>query len=162
MMQITLRKTAEGNNDYPEAAETLTKNSYLDNICDSVDTMAQAQKLTGDLDKVLASRGFDVKGWRTNKVLMKTENQEKGLKMFQEEIEEKVLGMVWNYVKDEFSFKVKLDSLHQADRSIQLGTKMTKRMLLSQAARFYNPADSLLHSSLARHARVVANWSRLG
>ena len=59
--------------------------------------------------------------------------------MFQEEVEEKVLGMVWNYVTDEFSFKVKLDSLYLADRLIQLGAKMTKRTLLSQVAHFYDP-----------------------
>ena len=111
----------------------------MDDICDSVDTVTQAQKLTCDLDKVLASGGFGVKRWTSNKVLTKTENQKKGFKMFQEEVEEKVLGMVWNYVTDEFSFKVKLDSLYLADRSIQLGAKMTKRTLLSQVARFYDP-----------------------
>lgn len=47
--------------------------------------------------------------------------------------------MVWNYVTDEFSFKVKLDLLRMTDRSIHLGVKMTKRTLLSQVARFYNP-----------------------
>ena len=140
MAEIALRKTAEENkNGYPEAAETLTQNSYVDDIYDSVDTVTQAQKLTGDLDKVLASGGFGVKGWTSNKVLTKTENQKRGVKMFQDEVEEKVLGMVWNYVTDEFSFKVKLDSLYLADHSIQLRPKMTKRTLLSQVARFYDP-----------------------
>lgn len=107
MAQTALRKTAEENkNDYPEAAEALTKNSYMDDICGSVETVTQAQKLTGDLDKVLESGGFGIKGWTSNKVLTKAENQEKGLKVFQKEVEEKVLGVVWNYVTDEFSFKV--------------------------------------------------------
>ena len=61
MAQIALRKTAEENKkDYPEAAEVLSKNSYMDDICGSVDTVAQAQKLTEDLDKVLESGGFGV------------------------------------------------------------------------------------------------------
>ena len=140
MAQTALRKTAEENkNDYPEAAEALTKNSYMDDICGSVDTVMQAQKLTGDLDKVLESGGFGVKGWTSNKALTKAEDQERGLKVFQKEVEEKVLGVVWNYVTDEFSFKVKLDLLRMTDRSIHLGVKMTKRTLLSQVARFYNP-----------------------
>ena len=110
MAQIALRKTAEENKkDYPEAAEVLIKNSYMDDICGSVDTVAQAQKLTRDLDKVLDSGGFGVKGWTSNKLLTKTENQENEFKMFQEEVEEKVLGVIWNYVTDEFSFKVKVD-----------------------------------------------------
>ena len=140
MAQIALRKTAEENKkDYPEAAEVLTKNSYMDDICGSVDTVAQAQKLTRDLDKVLESGGFGVKGWTSNKLLTKTENQENEFKMFQEEVEEKVLGVIWNYVTDEFSFKVKVDLLCLTDYSVDRGVKMTKRTLLSQVARFYDP-----------------------
>ena len=140
MAQIALRKTAEENKkDYPEAAEVLIKNSYMDDICGSVDTVAQAQKLTRDLDKVLDSGGFGVKGWTSNKLLTKTENQENEFKMFQEEVEEKVLGVIWNYVTDEFSFKVKVDLLCLTDYSVDRGVKMTKRTLLSQVARFYDP-----------------------
>ena len=140
MAQIALRKTAEENKkDCPEAAEVLSKNSYMDDICGSVDTVVQAQKLTEDLDKVLESGGFGVKGWTSNKVLTKRENQEKKFKMFQEDVEEKVLGVIWNYVTDEFSFKVKVDLLRPTDYSVDHGVKMTKRTLLSQVARFYDP-----------------------
>ena len=140
MAQIALRKTAEENKkDYPEAADVLTKNSYMDDICGSVDTVAQAQTLTEDLDKVLESGGFGVKGWTSNKILTKTEDQEKGFKLFQEDAEEKVLGVIWNYITDEFSFKVKVDLLRLTDDSIDHGVKMTKRTLLSQVARFYDP-----------------------
>ena len=140
MAQIALRKTAEENKkDYPEAADVLTKNSYMDDICGSVDTVAQAQTLKEDLDKVLESGGFGVKGWTSNKILTKTEDQEKGFKLFQEDAEEKVLGVIWNYITDEFSFKVKVDLLRLTDDSIDHGVKMTKRTLLSQVARFYDP-----------------------
>ena len=45
--QIALRKTAEENQDlYPEAASSLKKNSYMDDICDSVTTVQEANKLT--------------------------------------------------------------------------------------------------------------------
>ena len=59
--------------------------------------------------------------------------------MFQEEVEEKVLGVIWNYVTDEFNFKVKVDLLCSTDYSVDHGVKMTKRTLLSQVARFYDP-----------------------
>lgn len=101
MAQIALRNTAEENEkDYPEAADVLTKNSYMDDICGSVDTVAQVQTLTDDLDKVLESRGFGMKGWTLNKILVKREDQKKGFKMFQEDAEEKVLEVIWNYVAD--------------------------------------------------------------
>lgn len=140
MAQTALRKTAEENkNDYPEAAEAITKNSYMDDICDSVDTVTSAQKLTEDLNAVLESGGFGVKGWTSNKVLTKTENRERGFKTFQGDVEEKVLGVVWNYVTDEFSFKVKLELTCPTDHSVPRGEKMTKRKLLSQVSRIYDP-----------------------
>ena len=58
-----------------------------------------------------------------------------------------MLGIVWNYLTDEFSFKVKVDlprlTDHSVprltDHSVDLGIKMAKRTLLSQFARFYDP-----------------------
>ena len=45
MVQRALRKTAEENkDDFPEATETITKNSYMDDICDSVDNVESARK----------------------------------------------------------------------------------------------------------------------
>ena len=51
MAQIALRKTAQLNKDeYSQAAEVLTNNVYLDDICDSVDTVKEAQRLTKEMD----------------------------------------------------------------------------------------------------------------
>ena len=80
------------------------------------------------------------------KVLTKIENQERGF-IPRRSQEEKVLGVVWNYLTDEFSFKVKVDlprlTDHSVprltDHSVDLGIKMVKRTLLSQVARFYDP-----------------------
>ena len=101
--------------------------------------LAQAQKLAGDLDQLSKSGGFAVKGWTSNKVLTNTENQERRFKMFREEVEETVFGIIWNYVTDEFSFKVKVDLPHLTGHSVDLGIQMTKRSLLSQVYCFYDP-----------------------
>lgn len=75
MAQIALRKTAQDNMaDYPEAAEVFTNNVYMDDICDSVDTVQEAQKLIQDIDKVLKTGGFNVKGWISNKMLTEKVN----------------------------------------------------------------------------------------
>ena len=79
------------------------------------------------------------KSWeKVGKLLTMTDNQENEFKMLQEEVEEKVLGAIWNYVRDEFSFKVKVDLLCQSDYSVPRGVKMTTIMLLSQVASFYD------------------------
>jgi hypothetical protein len=69
MAQIALRKTAEENQDlYPEGASFLKKNSYMDDIRDSVTTVQEASKLTKDLDHVLESGGFNLKGGYQTKI----------------------------------------------------------------------------------------------
>ena len=111
MAQIALRKTAEQEIDvHPEAAETLKKNTYMDDICDSVTSLEKAEKLTDELDTVLAKGGFKVKGWVSNCLEMRNVNQsEQSFKVFEGASEEKVLGVIWNNSEDAFSFVVKLD-----------------------------------------------------
>lgn len=46
MAQIALRKTANENKaEYPKAAEVLEKSTYMDDICESVDTKQEAREL---------------------------------------------------------------------------------------------------------------------
>ena len=111
MAQIALRKTAEQEIDvHPEAAEALKRNTYMDDICDSVTSLEKAEKLTDELDIVLAKGGFKVKGWVSNCLEMRNVNQsEQSFKVFEGASEEKVLGVIWNNSEDTFSFVVKLD-----------------------------------------------------
>ena len=96
MAQIALRKTAEQEIDvHPEAAETLKQNTYMDDICDSVTSLEKAEKLTDELDTVLAKGGFKVKGWVSNCLEMRNVNQsEQSFKVFEGASEEKVLGVI--------------------------------------------------------------------
>ena len=142
MAQIALIKKEEKRDEYPEAAETLTKNSYMDDIFDSVDIVRQAKKLTHDIEKVLESRGFAVIGWTSNKAFTETQNLKRGFKPPpppQETREERVLGLVRNCNTDEFRFKVKLEFLSPTNPSVHLQPKITKRRILSQVARIYDP-----------------------
>ena len=62
MAQTALRKTApEGKSTHPKAGEIIMKNAYMDDICDSVDTVKEARQQTEDVDKVLEKGGFKVK-----------------------------------------------------------------------------------------------------
>ena len=70
MAQIALRKTADqAKGSYPEAAQVLKNNTYMDDICDSVHSIQQAKRLTNELDEVLLKGGFQVKGWLSNQSL---------------------------------------------------------------------------------------------
>lgn len=78
----------------PNTAESITKNAYLDNICDLVRTAEEARELTEDIDKVLATSGFRVKKWITNAPSSDDKDSEEVV-LGGEAQTEKVLGTVW-------------------------------------------------------------------
>ena len=53
----------QAKSSYPEAAQVLKNNTYMDDICDSVHSVQPAKRLTTDLDEVSLKSGFQVKGW---------------------------------------------------------------------------------------------------
>ena len=84
--------------------------------------------------------------------------------MFRTDQEEKVLGILWNHATDKFHFKVQADLLKLVHDPLQLD-KMTKRKVLSQVSRIYDPvgfAAPSHHKSENRNAAVMEPWSRLG
>ena len=98
MVQIALQKTAkESRNTHPPVAKALMENSYMDDICDSLNTVEGARKHTEDLDSVLKKGGFKVKDWIPNRVLKEQAHHEntEEIKMFQGNTDEKVLSIVW-------------------------------------------------------------------
>ena len=145
MAQIALKKTGQENEEcFPEAAKVIERSTYMDDICESVNTRNEAQRLTKDIDKVLQSGGFKVKGWTSNKELIENEHKEvdrESTVSFQENITEKVLGIVWGSKADELHFKVESDLLKAIIEKGHNATdvKLTKRTLLSQTARIYDP-----------------------
>ena len=144
MAQIALQKTAEENQElYPEAAKAIKVNSYMDDLCNSLDTIKQAQKQTEDIDKILETGGFRVKEWISNKTLNEGDSkQEMAIKMLEGDGKENVLGLEWKPKADKLSFKVKVDLSNIKNEEDQLKLVrplLTKRTILSRIARIYDP-----------------------
>ena len=132
MAQIALRKTADkAKSSYPEAAQVLKNNTYIDDICDSVHSVQQAKRLTNKLDEVLLKGGFQVKGWLSNQSLEnEIVGQEKPeMKLLRGATQEKILGTVWNHAKDMLLLNVNPPN----------DITLTKRTVLSQIARIFDP-----------------------
>ena len=137
MAQMALRKTAEeGAKKYPDAARALLQNTYMDDICVSVTDAKDGTELSRQLDEVLEAGGFKVKEWRSNRPLNESETDKSSSNLLETVNDDKVLGMVWENGTDDFSYKVKLDK-NLVDP--QMTTKMTKRRILSQVARIFDP-----------------------
>ena len=140
MAQIALQKTAEEKQElYPEAAKAIKANYYMDDLCDSLDTVKQAQKQTEDIDKILGTGGFRVKEWISNKTLNQEDSREEmAMKMLEGDSKEKVLGLEWKHKVDKFSYKVKFDlsNIKNEEDELKLTRPLlTKRAILSRIAR---------------------------
>ena len=134
MAQIALRKTAdEAKEKFPEAAQVLKDNTYMDDICDSVRTEEEARELTKCIDNVLETGGFKVKGWLSNKA--KESNTDQGetkeAAILNSASEEKVLGVAWNTYADIFTFKVQSELLHCQEPKLLSKRKIQARLLES-------------------------------
>ena len=81
----------------------------MDDICDSEETVEKARKQTDDIDTVLATGGFKVKGWTFNKTEKDDSNDQTEMNLFKGDGEETVPGIGWNPSTHKISLKVKAD-----------------------------------------------------
>ena len=144
MAHIALQKTAkESQSSHPEAPKAIIDNSYMDDICDSVDTVDDARRQTNDIDTVLEKGNFKIKGWTSNKFLEEQSNSKESseLRIFQGEVEEKLLGLEWNTKTDTFSFNVKANTFKTTSikEASEGKPQLIKRAVLSRIARMYDP-----------------------
>ena len=64
-----LYKTAEmGKLIYPEASNTILKNTYVDDIIDSFSNTIVAGKVIKEIDKLIEKGGFVIKKWVTSDI----------------------------------------------------------------------------------------------
>ena len=152
MAQIALRKTADENKAIkPRAANVLSQNVYMDDICESVETVKEARQLAQDIGAVLKTGGFQVKEWISNKELnanSKNLGTMESSKPLIKEAEEKVLGIVWKKPSDTLTFKVESNLIRLIDEECNSthNVRLTKRKILSEIARIYDPIG------------LAANW----
>ena len=130
MAQTALRKTAEENKTlFPEASKVIIENSYMDDICESVQNEADALKLTSDIDSVLKTGGFKIKEWiHKSSESSTSESSECNFVGPQE----KVLGVTWNTKHDTLTYKVFLKDYNQFN-------PLTKRKILSRISEIFDP-----------------------
>ena len=141
MPTTAMRKTASlKENDKPRAVEAITKNAYVDDICDSVCTTEDAKNLTSDIDEVLESGGFHIKKWISNAAINTEESLDEQVIVGSNNDTEKVLGTIWVPSEDKCSFKVRTESAVVAtNQNPSHPPKLTKRRILSKLAAIFDP-----------------------
>lgn len=144
---LALRHTAEKYvNEYPAAARMIMRNTYVDDMVQSISSEIEATKLIKEAEHILASGGFVVKHWVTSA----NDHDFAGVKLLETETE-KVLGMSWDIKSDQFYYTVRINFSHKQNKvhsmpnllRCELESKfppvLTRRMVLSQIASVFDP-----------------------
>ena len=140
----TLRQlVADEGAEYPEASRVILQNTFVDDTCTSVPTLESALKLQRELVALLSRGKFTLRKWMSNRPEVLAEIPPSDCAMnpdifkFQDLdgtlLGTAILGLAWNPVTDVFSFQVKVDG----------NSNVTKRNILSQVARIYDPLGLL-------------------
>ncbi|XP_050548131.1 uncharacterized protein LOC126909744, partial [Daktulosphaira vitifoliae] len=139
--------------EFPAVQLALRAHTYVDDICSGADSLEEVLNLQRDLTAVLGQVGFELKKWATNCSVLSNqipkEDRTLGATEFAEEVPGllNILGMVWNPVKDEFSYITKLSE-----------NIMTKRGVLSSVARLFDPLGFLAPSILLAKSIMQLLW----
>ena len=152
-----LQRTAGMYKDvFPEASRIITQNSYMDDIMESTDKKEKLTELIKQIEDILHSGGFKIKEWVTTthhkQDPTKANTDEKTVALADKEDQsEHILGMKWNPQTDKISYNVKLNfsskrnnkhaepNINLTNVPLKLPTILTKRQILSQINRIYDP-----------------------
>ena len=149
--QTALRETAiEAQEKFPASSKIIIKNSYMDDIPASVKDGVTGNKSMKEIESILASRGFKIKGWtfsgqpNSSKTSLDQKAVQKLLNKLNEPDIDKVLGMTWDAENDKVRFPV---------NQIQEIVGETKRELLSTIYRIWDPLGLL--TPLTVSAKII-------
>ena len=119
---------------YPKEGEMIMKDTYVDDILISVDSIQEAKQTARRIDEILDKGGFRVKHWiisgKSPDCQLKDVGKGDRIKILETD-EEKVLGIRWNPKEDEFSFKAKVN-FSPSKRGIVLGNDLKQEDPMSQ------------------------------
>ncbi|XP_039305157.1 uncharacterized protein LOC105203973 [Solenopsis invicta] len=134
----TIQKLAEDEQHlYPRAAEVLKSHLYVDDLLTGAETIDDARILRDEVITLLARGGFNIRQWASNdkRVINDlTPNALHANLALNADHALKTLGITWNIQNDEIRYLTK---------PIGNATKITKRNILSESAKIFDPLGLL-------------------
>lgn len=156
---------------YPEVVQELIDNSFVDDVGLQADTLPELEKKTQQADEILDMGGFKCKGWVLShrpgaKVEFGSEVEESDLY----DLIEKVLGMQWEPLLDQFRFffrlnlgpkrgKVRLEpDITKVEFIRNPPIVLTRRLVLSIVAALFDPMSLLTPVLLQSKLLLRRSW----
>lgn len=118
---------------FPQAAQVLQSETYVDNIVSGANTIEEALELQTQLKQILQAGGFTLRKWASNsaQVLEQVPEIDRESLLSLDDSENpamKILGLQWDPSSDSFRYCV-----------TEIPTVFTKRAVLSTTARIFDP-----------------------
>ncbi|XP_055922676.1 uncharacterized protein LOC129953456 [Eupeodes corollae] len=131
---LAIRTLQQLASDERDASKIALKNFYVDDVIHRADSVIEAVEMQTQLIKMLKKGGFPLRKWASNceELLMSVPEEDREVQIplsFDAKNAIKTLGIQWHPAKDVFAFKISLPE----------HTKITKRTILSDLARLYDP-----------------------
>ena len=131
-VRVLLQLATDYHDLYPNAIKIIRKNRYVDDFLAGADSVEEARQYQQELLKLLTEVNITLGKWSSNSTSLLPKDhrtEDLPLKLCQEEYVS-TLGISWTPSNDRFCFKV----AHK-----QTDTKITKRKILSEVAKLFDP-----------------------
>ncbi|XP_018401614.1 PREDICTED: uncharacterized protein LOC108778819 [Cyphomyrmex costatus] len=149
-----LRQLADDDGkELPLAAEALRRDTYVDDILSGAATLTEAGMLTDQLVRLCMAGGFPLRKWSANhpallKDIPAEHQSRKSSNTLLPPEGQMVLGLRWETESDCFAFTV-----HKS-----IGESLTKRSLLSNASRLFDPLGWLAPVTVLAKLIIQSTW----
>ncbi|XP_018400048.1 PREDICTED: uncharacterized protein LOC108777614 [Cyphomyrmex costatus] len=122
---------------FPQAAQVLKSHLYVDDLLTGANTILEARMIRDDIIALLARGKFSIRQWASNDRCVVDDLATSALHanlVFKEDRALKTLGIMWSTSDDK---------IHYLTNPIKITERITKRNLLSDVAKIYDPLGLL-------------------
>uniref|UniRef100_A0ABD2X0V2 Reverse transcriptase domain-containing protein n=1 Tax=Trichogramma kaykai TaxID=54128 RepID=A0ABD2X0V2_9HYME len=130
----TLQQLSEDEgSEFPRSANILKNDLYVDDLLTGADTLSEMIQVRDEIISLLRRGGFDIRQWASNHHHALDNIEDKFVDLdciIETNPVLKTLGIVWNSQDDKLLFKV---------NHIETTTKISKRVMLSEIAKIFDP-----------------------
>ncbi|XP_044594831.1 uncharacterized protein LOC123272197 [Cotesia glomerata] len=138
--------------NFPNASIVLKRDLYVDNLLTGTNSLPEILQLRDEIIQLVRKGGFELRQWASNHKHALDTFDQRTLDLdcaINDDPISKTLGIVWNSLTDEFIYTV---------NSLGSLKKMTRRTILSDIAKIFDPLGILGPVVLAAKAMVQACW----
>ncbi|XP_066595071.1 uncharacterized protein [Prorops nasuta] len=134
----TLHRLADDERgSYPRAAEVIKTHMYVDDLLTGADSISELREIRDEIIALLKSGGFEIRQWAsndTNVIHDLASNENTAEFILKTETTSRTLGLTWRTIDDAICYN---------PSPISQNERFTKRMILSDIARIFDPLGLL-------------------